>query len=198
MIEETIARCAGENFTDPILVTHIDYKNQIENINLNTLDILYETQRHNTGPAMSIAVNYANLNYPNYPLLFLPCDHDIPDQNEFQKTILSADPKHLTVFGKRPTHTEKNYGYIESSSSGEIIKFHEKPNETTAKTYLKHQNMFWNMGIFYGLPHVFKIAFAMHAPNIQTQSISFDKAVMEHIKNAVMIEYHGEWKDIGF
>jgi mannose-1-phosphate guanylyltransferase len=198
MIEETSARCIDDDFTAPILVTHIDYKNYIENLNINPLEILYETQRKNTGPAIAMAVNYAGLNYPDHPLLFLPCDHDIPDYKMFQETVISANPNHLTCFGKRPTHAEINYGYIEKNETNTIEKFHEKPNKETAEQYIKSQNMFWNMGVFYGLPHVFKIAIAMHAPDINAQSISFDKAVMEHVDNAVMIEYHGSWKDIGF
>jgi mannose-1-phosphate guanylyltransferase len=198
MIEETAARCQGENFTDPILVTHINYKNNIEKIAINSLEILYETEQKNTGPAIAMTVNYAYLNYPNNPLLFLPCDHDIPDHDTFQDMILSTDPHRLTCFGKQPISAETNYGYIETNASGNIQKFHEKPDAKTAQNYLKNQNMFWNMGIFYALPHIFKIAFATHAPDINGQSISFDKAVMEHVTNAAMIAYHGAWKDIGF
>ena len=151
MIEETAARCIGEHFTDPIIITHIDYKNHIKNLNINSLETLYETERKNTAPAIAMAINYVGMNYPYHPLLFLPCDHDISDHALFQKMIISADPNHLTVFGKRPTHAETNYGYIDSALSGTVIKFHEKPNEKTAKEYLQSKNMFWNMGIFYGL-----------------------------------------------
>jgi mannose-1-phosphate guanylyltransferase/mannose-6-phosphate isomerase len=197
MILDTINRCMGDKFTKPTIVTNTEYRGIIEKLNIDALHVIYETARQNTGAAMYRSCQFAMLKYPQNPLLFLPCDHDIPDAGPFQDMIINTDAHHLTCFGKRPHHPETGYGYIETDGLNTVKKFHEKPNLETAKIYLQNKNIFWNMGIYFGLPHVFIEAFQTHAPDILNQSLSFDHAVMEHVRDAKMVGFNGDWQDVG-
>lgn len=217
IIMDTAARVQDpQHFSDPIIITHQDYKPLIESLCIPNTAVLYEPVRRNTAAAFCLSALYAAQHFPNHPLLFLPCDHDIDDDHYFRHAILQADPHRLTCFGCPPLKAATDYGYIEIDALHNLRQFHEKPDHQTASRYIQNPNMLWNMGIYYALPQVFITAFQPRAPQIlqncqialkdqtiipdlyaRNPVISFDHAVMEYYQGAAVSLYHSGWRDVG-
>ena len=105
----------------------------------------------------------------------------------------------------------------------QVEQFVEKPDFTTAKTYLEDGNYFWNSGIFLFPVNRYLTALERHEPSILSScrdailaaekdlcflrpqadafraspSISIDYAVMERIQNATVIPVNMGWNDVG-
>lgn len=108
-----------------------------------------------------------------------------------------------------PTYPSEKYGYIIPVTKDEVSKvkeFKEKPDEETAKEYLK-QGALWNGGIFaYKLGYVLKRAHELIDFIDYTDlfnkydtltKISFDYAVVEKEPSIDVLRFHGVWKDLG-
>lgn len=97
-------------------------------------------------------------------------------------------------------------------------EFKEKPDEKNAKKYFKSGKYFWNSGIFLFKASIFMDALKKYAPDIyevlsefnfkkensidfmkfdKMPNISIDYAVMEHVKNLVVIPLKSDWNDLG-
>ena len=115
--------------------------------------IITEPVGKNTAPAITLA---ALSNLEERLMLILPVDHQINDENTFNKVlnkaIKIADENKLVTFGIVPTEPNTGYGYIEADEEenfcSKIKSFHEKPNLNKAKEYIKNDNYFWNSGMF--------------------------------------------------
>ena len=154
---------------------------------------------------------------PNDPILgFFPADQIVANPAGFRKAVSAAIARAkktdaIVTIGIKPTFPETGFGYVNPKAG----TFVEKPNETKAKTYLK-KGFLWNAGMFIGRAEVFKAAFAAHAPelvglfNTEAQRhrglgrfyeklprISFDYAVMEHLKNVEVVKGDFGWDDVG-
>lgn len=133
----------------------------------------------------------------------------------------------IVVFGVQPDRPETGYGYIEvgpqSGSTRDVIKFVEKPNEETAIQYLESASFLWNSGIFLFRASTMRNAFQAHAQNIwngavaaldnatsdalgtylshdfyaDVASISVDYAIMEKVKDIVLVPARFRWNDLG-
>ena len=105
----------------------------------------------------------------------------------------------------------------------EVLKFVEKPNRETATKFLQRDVYLWNLGIFLSSPKTIERHYSEKAQpllanvskaieNTQTdlgfvkieeefwaecQSISFDHAIMEKIKNIFVLRHYGNWSDMG-
>ena len=86
----------------------------------------------------------------------MPSDHLILDEKPLKKAIDSAMPlaqaKKLVTFGIEPKNPETGFGYIKMGTpflnGFEVEKFTEKPEESTAESYLEDGSYLWNTGIF--------------------------------------------------
>jgi len=90
----------------------------------------------------------------------MPSDHAIFDRekflNDLELAIQGAREDYLATFGIKPTHPETGYGYIKANKSEsvgveglfKVVRFVEKPDLQTAKTYLANGSYYWNSGIF--------------------------------------------------
>ena len=75
------------------------------------------------------------------PLLFLPSDHLLEKNNVFNKSLIKnskyLNNKNIFLFGIKPDHPSKEYGYLNVKKSGshliKIVKFIEKPSVKKAK-----------------------------------------------------------------
>ena len=107
--------------------------------------------------------------------------------------------------------------------SSEIIDFLEKPNKNLAENFLKDKRYSWNSGMFVFKANNIIKEFERYQPEIlelckesinkatsdldfirvsknsfsNCKSISFDVAVMENTKNAVVVPLDANWSDIG-
>ena len=134
----------------------------------------------------------------------------------------------IVTMGIKPNYPATGFGYIECGSrmaTGTPTEFHavrrfvEKPDEKTAKRYLKSGRFCWNSGMFIWKASVMEGAFVQHAPDIagligQVESaksvratlmsaypplraISFDYAVMEKTRKVVVARSAFKWDDVG-
>lgn len=119
----------------------------------------------------------------------------------------------MIVMGIRPTYSSAKYGYItpvrKTTNLGEIVlvkQFVEKPDVVTAQRLIESGSL-WNGGVF-----VFKLGYLRQIARKYADyqdfdevvanygaypKISFDYEVAEKVDNIGMIEYGGEWKDLG-
>ena len=144
---------------------------------------------------------------------FFPSDQLAKNPAAFRKAVAEAIKRAkskdaIVTLGIKPTFPATGYGYVNPKSR----QFVEKPNVAKAKAYLK-KGYLWNAGMFIGRAEVFKAAFAAHAPALVplfTSSvsrlksayeplprISFDFAVMEHLKNVEVVKGDFGWDDVG-
>lgn len=134
----------------------------------------------------------------------------------------------IVTFGIKPTYPETGFGYIESDlSDGFVNKFIEKPNKEKAIQLIKHNNIFWNSGIFLLKSNNFVDLVGKLRPNVletingltnieidennfikfvqidfnysKCENISIDYGIMELLepKQIYMVAYNDLWNDIG-
>ncbi len=122
-------------------------------------------------------------------LLVLPADHHIADTSEFQKVVSRgmdyAKQGKLVTFGITPNAAETGYGYIKQGkplppiqrTNGKTVKqgihsayaiecFVEKPDKSTAESYIRSQQYLWNSGIFLFKASTYLAELAEHHPEI--------------------------------
>jgi mannose-1-phosphate guanylyltransferase/mannose-1-phosphate guanylyltransferase/mannose-6-phosphate isomerase len=124
------------------------------------LVIIPEPSAKNTAPAIACAITYSRITNgitTDRNMLVLTSDHIIKPLGVFKKdaaTALQFTKKgNLVVFGIAPSRPETGYGYIEADlklteNVHEVVKFHEKPDQGTAKKYIATGRYFWNSGMF--------------------------------------------------
>ena len=195
---------------------------------------LLEPMGRNTAPAIALAAHYLKASHgPDTLMLILPADHLIRDTEQFNACVADAralaERGYLVTFGIYPTHPETGYGYIRkgeqlaNSKGFEVAAFVEKPDEKTARSYVKSGQYDWNSGMFCFSAQAFLDALAEHAPEVaestlacfkamdpdvhpmeipadlfsRCPSISIDYAVMEKADNCAVVVGDFGWSDIG-
>ena len=188
-------------------------------------NIIGEPMRRDTGAAVALGVGVASLSArkrqigngskgPNDPILgFFSSDQMVTNPEKFRKVVSAAIAKAkkkdaIVTIGIKPEYPATGFGYVNPKTGA----FVEKPNERKAREYLK-KGYLWNAGMFIGRTETFKAAFAAHAPALvplftssvsrltscyaSLPKISFDYAVMEHLKNVEVVKGDFGWDDVG-
>ena len=187
-------------------------------------NIIGEPMRRDTGAAVALGVGMAtrtgrdagSSGRNDCVLGFFPSDQLAKNPAAFRKAVAEAIKRAkakdaIVTLGIKPTFPATGYGYV-NPKSGQFV---EKPNVAKAKAYLK-KGFLWNAGMFIGRAEVFKAAFAAHAPELvglfntearrhrelervyeKLPRISFDFAVMEHLKNVEVVKGDFGWDDVG-
>ncbi len=195
---------------------------------------LLEPIGRNTAPAIALAAWFLKDRLgPDALMLILPADHLIRDEANFRTAVgeakALAERGYLVTFGIHPTQPETGYGYIRkgqgiSGSRGhDVAAFVEKPDEETARGYVKSGEYDWNSGMFCFGAGAYLDALEKHAPEIaactracwdqmdpelrpieipldlfsQCPSVSIDYAVMEKAENCAVVGGEFGWSDIG-
>ncbi|MDR1902888.1 MAG: mannose-1-phosphate guanylyltransferase [Treponema sp.] len=127
----------------------------------NALVILGEPRPKHTAAAIQCACAYVTAKHTdagNRLMLVLTSDHIIRPLNTFvencRNASLESQAGYFVCFGIRPTGAATGYGYIKTEAEGsrgsgrDILSFHEKPNEETARRYFAEKNYRWNSGMF--------------------------------------------------
>jgi mannose-1-phosphate guanylyltransferase len=210
-----------------IVVTNIEQyplaRIQTETLNLNNVEFILEPVGRNTAPAIAIACMHVS---SDDTVFITPSDHYIKDEDKYKNVVerarALAEKNYLVTFGIKPTAPETGFGYIESEGEN-VITFHEKPNEETAKKYLESGNYYWNSGMFAFKAGVFLEELRKYANEMYTASQdafinreidgntakirrsfmekipsnSIDYAVMEKSTKIKMIPTDMHWSDLG-
>lgn len=197
---------------------------------------LLEPFGKNTAPAIAFAAHKALAAHgQEVILLVLAADHLIGDQSPFEaavaKAVRLANQDYLVTFGITPSTPDTGFGYIECGASlGEakkVSRFVEKPDLTTAQSYIDSGRYLWNSGMFCFKATTFLDELHKHAPEVDQcvsqcwkamsfqdglanrmweipaqlftncPDISVDYAVMEPSEKVAVIESDFGWNDIG-
>ena len=233
LIEKTLNRIKGPIFDYPIISTNLKYLKKIKFFlkknKFSKYRILLEPAKRNTGPAV-LSATLINDIPNNQPLLFLPSDHLLEKNNVFKKNLTKyskyLNNKNIFLFGIKPDHPSKEYGYLNvkkvNGSLIKILKFIEKPSIKKARLLIK-KNALWNSGMFFArkdsIVNNFKkfdnktlkscylsISKAKLKRNIlrlnkkfflDCRSNSFDYAILEKSSDINCIQLNLPWTDLG-
>ena len=230
LFQETLGRLEGlEGAAAPVVVCGREHEflaaEQLRGIGLETSGaarMLLEPCGRGTAPAVALAALRASA---DSILLVLPADHIITKPEAFHAAVakglpLAKDGK-LVTFGITPAEPETGYGYIERGSklgggAYAVADFTEKPDEETARRYLKSKKYFWNSGMFLFGARRYLQELQQFAPKmlavcrkaLNGDSInedlfascpadSVDYAVMEKTADGVVIRLDAGWSDLG-
>lgn len=158
--QETVLRVSNPQLFDrPIIVTGALYRalvlEQLAEIGCEA-DVLLETARRDSGPAIAVGTVFATRRRSGAILLALAADHIVKDVASFvvacEISLKAANAGHIVTFGIKPERPATEYGYI---SPGAVIdgpvhvvqSFVEKPDLATATRYVR-DGYLWNSGNF--------------------------------------------------
>jgi mannose-1-phosphate guanylyltransferase len=200
---------------------------------LKASQFIAEPEKRDTAPACALGTALVRRLDPEAVVMFLPADALIKDAKTFGAQLKKASAlaaKHDTIvtFGIRPDHPSTRFGYLQTGSAMKestascpffhAEKFVEKPNEATAKKYLKTGKYFWNAGIFLWKSSTFlreakrlKPELAEFVENFPKGNpaayirekfpalpkISVDYAIMEKASKVAVAEAKFDWDDMG-
>lgn len=196
-------------------------------------NVITEPQGRNTAPCAALGLGLAGRIAPEAPVALLPADHYIPDAEAFRVQLAEAfaiarsKPTVITL-GIAPTRPETGYGYIQTDDrnapDGSLAgtAFVEKPDRSTAETYLASGRYFWNAGIFIWNPGHFTAMAEQYIPEIMQRMTapvaahgteqfaaalaeayadcpadSIDFAVMEKLPGFEVLPAAFAWSDLG-
>ena len=204
-----------------------------------TSQIIAEPSGRNTAPAIGLACAHIHQRDANAVVAFLHSDHVILDSDAFcralQQAQIAADAGYIATLGIEPTFPHTGYGYIKRGalidnlriSDLEIYKveqFLEKPDRTTAESFIAKGGYYWNGGIFVCRVDVMIGEFQRQLPDLAaglaqigaalTQgeetaaavmaevwptlpTISIDHGIMEHAQAVATVPLQAGWNDVG-
>jgi mannose-1-phosphate guanylyltransferase/mannose-6-phosphate isomerase len=163
MIQETVARTRGKDFTAPIVIAGQEHRfmiaEQLRAAGISDARIILEPAGRNTAPAAAVAALKVLEDDPDGLILLMPSDHVVGNVKAFhaavQTAAAAARTGALVTFGIQPAAPETGYGYIKGSAPLEgvpgafaVERFVEKPDRPTAQTYLESGGYYWNSGMF--------------------------------------------------
>jgi mannose-1-phosphate guanylyltransferase len=231
MFQMTVARTLGDQFGAPIIVANAAHADLVEaQLCGATATLLLEPCARNTAPAIALAA--LAVEDPKSPLLVMPSDHVILDEAAFHAATAAALPLveqgWLATYGITPSGPETGYGYIqtgEALGSGvqRVVRFVEKPDQTSATEMIAGGDHVWNGGIFLFRADVFLDVLAIHAPEMlaaaqeaiakarhegariypdeaafaSSPADSIDYAVMEKADRVAVAPVSMGWSDVG-
>jgi len=235
LLQNTLTRLDGLDSAPPILICNEEHRflaaEQLRQIDLLDHNIILEPVGRNTAPAIALAAQTALLRDRDALLLVLAADHSILDAAAFRQAVTAAKPfaeqGELLTFGIVPSHPETGYGYIrrgkQQGVAFSVAQFVEKPDASTADSYVASGEYYWNSGMFLFRADRYLEELEVHRPDIlhacqaamgSTQSDldfirvdeeafkacpseSVDYAVMEHTERAMVIPLDAGWSDVG-
>ncbi len=163
LIQETVARAAGDGFGPPLIVCNVEHRfliaEQMREAGVAPAAIVLEPEGRNTAPAAAVAAALMAAQDPDALMLLMPADHVIRDIAAFQAAVRRAEAAaregYLVTFGITPDAPETGYGYIRAggplaSLPGclSVARFVEKPDAAKAADYVASGDYSWNSGMF--------------------------------------------------
>ena len=236
MLQATAERLSNIEHEPAIVICNEEHRFSVaEQFRLNNIEnggIILEPIGRNTAPAIALAALHAIKNGKDPLLLVLAADHVIKDEHAFADSVKKAkkyaEAGKLVTFGIVPTAPETGYGYIKRGEAQKhechsVVKFVEKPDKTTALSYLATGDYYWNSGMFLFKASRFLEELKAHRPDIlaacenamantqtdldfiRVDKVAFeacpddsvDYAVMEKTADAVVVPMDCGWSDVG-
>lgn len=178
--------------------------------------ISVEPCRRDTFPAIALATAYLHdvQGVPEEETVVV-CPVDPYVEQDYFKALKDLGEQaakgeaNLVLMGIEPTYPSEKYGYIipcGKENISQVETFKEKPNEETARAYIR-QGALWNGGVFaYKLKYVLDKAHELidfidyddlYQKYETLEKISFDYAVVEKERKIQVMRFGGQWKDLG-
>ncbi|MHC4394827.1 MAG: mannose-1-phosphate guanylyltransferase [Planctomycetota bacterium] len=223
-----------------IILTNAGYADIVrENLpELPFNNVIAEPAVRDTSGAIGLAATVLTKYDPDATMAVVTADQLIEPADIFRQALKDAlafinnNPDSMLTFGIKPTFPNTQLGYIKCTAGCKhpacknkiytVEAFREKPNEQTAKKYLKTGRYFWNSGMFIWkagtildnlekfLPEsvepLQQIQADWDGPNQQKSlqewflklpKISIDYAVMEKVHEVYAIKLDCRWLDMG-
>lgn len=193
-------------------------------------NIIIEPARRNTASCIMLALQRIKQNEDSdEAIVFLAADHHITDIDGFKLTVQTAAKASeknaaITLVGIEPRYPATGFGYIHKGTRMKngyelpvyrVAKFKEKPDQTTAKSYIKSGEYLWNMSLFAAPARVFEDSVKKHSPLLYSHyqklaatkdveatyrkfpDLQIDKTIIEKDKNVLVVPGTFGWADIG-
>lgn len=199
-------------------------------------NIIAEPVPRNTTACIGYAAMEIVQKYGDGVMIVTPSDHYVEDIQSLVDTfkdaiLLAEDNDKLVTIGITPYRASTAFGYIKYDCSEcdervkSVVGFKEKPDEETAKMYVKSGDYLWNSGIFVwkaslilqkmktAVPDIFEklqiIGNAMNTPDEQSvlhdvyptiRPVAIDYSIMEVYSergDVVVIPCDCGWNDLG-
>lgn len=184
--QETVLRVADAGLFDrPVVVTGAAYRalvqSQLEEIG-SEADILLESARRDSGPAIVAGTVFAARRDPRCVVLALAADHVVQDAAAFVSacaaSLKASVAGHIVTFGVKPERPATEYGYISPGAVVDgpvraVTSFVEKPDLATATRYVQNGYL-WNSGNF-----------MFHADSLLEEYRKVDSASVDAVTRAV-------------
>lgn len=200
LLADTVLRLQSHpDCISPVLICGEPYADEIEqqmsDEGADLSAIITEPMGRDTAAAAAIAAYWGEklkTKDPNedYVVLVLPADHHISNLPRFHQALRDAASAALKGFistiGITPSAPETGFGYIkyiqlplDGLNSYSVVRFVEKPDEETAKSYIASNNYLWNSGMFAFSSCLFLEELKSYAPEIAEKSKqAFDDATL--------------------
>ncbi len=187
-------------------------------------NLIAEPEPRDTGAAMGYAALALSRVAPDEPVVFVPSDHYIANEELFLKTLsvagrLVEETGKMVDIGITPTFPNTALGYTKIGPAFKIVDgiesfafagHTEKPAQALAELYLKDRAYLWHANYYTWTPAKFLEAIDRHAPDLarglregasyaSLPKVAFDRAVTEHLAPEDMLVLRGDfgWSDIG-
>lgn len=183
-------------------------------------NIILEPYPKSTAPAVMLAMKSLPGNHNNDIFFVFPSDQIIAPIAKFNLALIQAGKlardDYVVIFGIKPDRPRSGYGYViigkKIKGGFKVRRFIEKPSANQLKKLIR-EKAYWNAGIFVFKPKIFFKDLADFSPNIfeysqrgyaylknnflAIQPDSIDYAIMQKTKRAVLVEFKGQWSDLG-
>ncbi len=206
-------------------VSHIDHvKNQLPDV--PSENFIIEPGRRGTASCIALSLSkIKSLKGLDEPVAIIAADHYVRDTEGFKYSFdlaakLTKKLNRIVLVGAEPTYPSTGFGYIkkgelvdEDVSVFSVDSFKEKPDYDTASQYLKSGNFLWNCGYFVASISTFEKEMAENndvlyqnylsikdgnSDNyLDFESISIDYALIEKVKDLLVIPATFDWMDLG-
>jgi len=142
--------------------------------------LMAEPCSRNTALAIGVMAQMMVDKDPDAIMGVFPADHVVTNSEAFIKALQKAETLarkgYLVTLGIPPTRPETGFGYLKQGAEIEnhegayhVERFVEKPDNPTAKQYLKQGNYYWNCGVFIWKASSILKELQQHAENIHSQ-----------------------------
>ncbi len=192
MLQEAVDRIAPLVGRDNVFIataTHLEEPIRAAGI-VPDSNVLAEPDKRNTlGCLCWVAATFLARGLEDISVAILTADHVIESPDLFRSTVdnaltLSEETNGLVTMGVTPTRPETGYGYIESGASfsdfaKSVVRYREKPDLETAKTFVADGNFYWNSGMFFWT----QTAFLKELSDTQPETVKLLGRMAEALKN---------------
>ena len=169
LFQQAVQRLAAlADAAPPLVVGNDEHRflalEQLREIKVAGATLLLEPLGRNTAPALTLAAlaAVAAQGEEGDPILVVtPADQTVTDGVAFsqalQKAVTAAQDDAIVILGIAPDRPETGYGYIQAepadpadvvNSALVVRRFVEKPDQSTAASYLASGDYYWNGGMF--------------------------------------------------